>query len=169
MYSASKLIPVFVPLFLFNPCFPDFVQPPVGLFSSSSLPSPALGAWHCALALQISQNAQIGRTVGILGVVVEPTPAGLRCRPGGSLDDVEKKQLFMVMLQEGLFSGVCWGMFCIVLSSRSYTELGHVISLWQMMADVWWLKRHKDVSHISMLRAEQNIFEALFSWRPTQE
>ena len=58
-------------------------------------------------------------------------------------------------------------MFCIVLSSRSYTELGHVISLWQMMADVWWLKRHKDVSHISMLRAEQNIFEALFSWRPT--
>jgi hypothetical protein len=97
MYSASKLIPVFVPLFCSTHVFQILSSPQwiVLIFI------PALGAWHCALALQISQNAQIGRTVGILGVVVKPTPAGLASIQGDPEVHwmmLKQSQLFMVML-----------------------------------------------------------------------
>jgi hypothetical protein len=43
--------------------------------------------------------------------------------------------------------GVCFVLFC---------PLDHRIGSCHIpMADVWWLKRHKHVSHISMLRAEK--------------
>ena len=61
-----KQPPIFTTLSNYSPCWPFHL---------------ALRARHCALfALQISQNSQIGRTVGILWVVIEPTPEGCQMR-----------------------------------------------------------------------------------------